>query len=261
MPDRPKKLLDLVRETLRRKHYSIRTEEAYVHWIRQYILFHNKRHPAEMGLPEIQAFLTHLAVDKNVAPSTQNQALAALLFLYREVLHIELEGPLESVRARKPKRLPVVLTREEVRRVIACMSGVHQLMAKILYGAGLRLMECVRLRVQDLDFHYQTILVRDGKGAQDRITVLPASVIPALQEHLAYVRQLHEADLALGYGEVYLPHALAEKYPNAAREWIWQYLFPSDHLSVDPRSGKVRRHHIDPSSLQRASARRPERPE
>jgi len=252
MRKRPKKLLEQVRETLRLKHYSIRTEEAYVHWIKRFILFHNKRHPLEMGLPEIQAFLTHLAVKERVAASTQNQALAAILFLYREVLHKELEGSIEAIRARRPKRLPTVLTKEEVSRLLNCMTGTHQLMAKLLYGSGLRLIECVRLRVKDLDFPNRAIIVRDGKGEKDRVTVLPDSLIHPLQEHLRWVKSLHEEDLAKGYGSVYLPYALARKYPNADREWIWQYVFPSKRLSVDPRTGIVRRHHISESSLQKA---------
>ena len=245
------KLLDQVREALRLKHYSIRTEESYVNWIRRYILFHNRRHPAEMGAPEVQAFLTHLAVEQNVAASTQNQALSAILFLYREVLHQDL-GPINALRAQKPKRLPTVLTKEEVRRVIAQMSGIHRLMAQLLYGAGLRLMECVRLRVKDIDFEYKTITVRDGKGEEDRVTMLPDSLITPLQEHLQRVKRLHEEDLARGYGAVYLPYALERKYPNANRDWLWQYVFPSDRLSVDPRAGVVRRHHVDESNLQRA---------
>jgi len=247
----PRKLLDQVRDALRLKHYSIRTEEAYINWIKRYIFFHHKRHPAEMGAPEIEAFLTHLAVDEQVAASTQNQALSALLFLYREVLHQEL-GPVDALRAKKPKRLPTVLTRDEVQRLLGQMSGTHQLMARLLYGSGLRLMECLRLRVKDLDFDYRTVTVRDGKGEQDRVTVLPDSLIAPLQEHLLRVKRLHDQDLARGQGAVYLPDALERKYPNAHREWGWQYLFPSDRLSVDPRTGAVRRHHLDESGLQKA---------
>ena len=247
----PRKLLDQVRDALRLKHYSIRTEEAYINWIKRYIFFHHKRHPAEMGAPEIEAFLTHLAVDEQVAASTQNQALSALLFLYREVLHQEL-GPVDALRAKKPKRLPTVLTRDEVQRLLGQMSGTHQLMARLLYGSGLRLLECLRLRVKDLDFDYRTVTVRDGKGEQDRVTVLPDSLIAPLQEHLLRVKRLHDQDLARGQGAVYLPDALERKYPNAHREWGWQYLFPSDRLSVDPRTGAVRRHHLDESGLQKA---------
>ncbi|HNT78227.1 MAG TPA: integron integrase, partial [Anaerolineae bacterium] len=233
------------------KHYALRTEEAYVDWIRRFILFHHKRHPREMGAAEITAFLTHLAVVDNVAASTQNQALAALLFLYREVLQQDI-GPVEPVRAKKPQRLPVVLTREEVRQVLNQMQGTHQLMAKLLYGTGMRLMECVRLRVKDVDFARREILVRDGKGEKDRVTMLPESIIPALQAHLERVRQLHQRDLADGYGAVYLPYALERKYPNAAREWGWQYVFPASRISADPRTGAKRRHHTDESGLQKA---------
>ena len=247
----PKKLLDQVRDTLRLKHYSYRTEQAYVGWITRYVLFHHKRHPAEMGAPEVEAFLTHLAVRENVAASTQNQALSALLFLYRDVLNQDL-GSIDALRAKKSKRLPTVLTKEEARRVIGHLSGTHQLMAKLLYGSGLRLMECLRLRVKDLDFDYRTITVRDGKGAEDRVTMLPESLIAPLQEHLRQVKCLHKEDLAQGHGSVYLPYALERKYPNAEREWGWQYVFPSAQLSVDPRSGVTRRHHLDESGLQKA---------
>ena len=246
-----KKLLDQVRDAIRLKHYSIRTEQAYANWIKRFILFHHKRHPNEMGASEIEAFLTHLAINENIAVSTQNQALSALLFLYREVLHQDL-GPINALRARKPKRLPTVLTRDEVRRLFQHLSGVYLLMARLLYGSGLRLMECIRLRVKDLDFDYRTITVHDGKGEKDRVTVLPESLIVPLQDHLRIVKRTHEEDLARGYGAVYLPNALERKYPNANREWGWQYAFPSDRLSVDPRSGAVRRHHLDESGLQRA---------
>jgi len=213
-----KKLLDQVRDALRLKHYSYRTEQTYVDWITRYILFHNKRRPQEMGSAEVQAFLTHLAVEKNVAASTQTQALSALLFLYREVLHQEL-GNVDALRANKPKRLPTVLTRDETLRILGGMRGVHQLMAKLLYGSGLRLMECVRLRVKDIDFAQHQIIVRDGKGEQDRVTVLPDSLVAPLQEHLRRVKQLHEKDLDEGHGAVDLPYALDRKYPNANREW------------------------------------------
>jgi integron integrase len=251
MEPAPKKLLDQVRDAIRLKHYSIRTEQAYVNWIKRYIHFHNVRHPADMGAPEVQAFLTHLAVEGNVAASTQNQALSALLFLYNVVLHQDL-GPIDAMRAKKPKRLPSVLTKEEVHRVLGHMSGTHLLMAKLLYGSGLRLMECLRLRVKDLDFAQCQILVRDGKGEKDRVTILPESVVVPLQDHLRIVKRTHEEDLAKGYGAAYLPYALERKYPNAEREWIWQYVFPANRLSVDPRSGIVRRHHVHESSLQKA---------
>lgn len=245
------KLLDQVRHAIRLKHYSIRTEEAYVQWVKRFILFHNKRHPNEMGVAEVEAFLTHLAVDERVSASTQNQALAALLFLYQEVLHKDL-GTIDSVRARTDKRLPSVLTKDEVRRVIARLTGVHALMARLLYGSGLRLLECLRLRVKDVDVDRRALFVRDAKGNEDRVTMLPDSLVEPLMEHLRAVKRLHEDDLARGYGAVYLPDALDRKYPNAAREWIWQYVFPSNRLSVDPRSGVVRRHHADESGLQKA---------
>lgn len=260
----PPKLLDQVRELLRIKHYALRTEEAYIDWIRRFILFHNKRHPRDMGTPEIRAFLAHLATEDNVAASTQNQALAAILFLYRELLHQELDPlDLDAIRAQKPKRLPTVLTRAEVQKVLAQLTGEHLLMARLLYGSGLRLMECLRLRVKDVDFELRQITVRDGKGGQDRVTMLPQAIIPALQEHLVHVRALHEQDLKNGYGCVYLPDALARKYPNACTEWGWQYVFPSDRISKDPRalpssSGRgaggegLRRHHVHESSLQKA---------
>jgi len=247
-----KKLLDQVRDVIRVKHYSIRTEEAYVDWIKRFILFHNKRHPKEMGSPEIEAFLTHLAVEGHVAASTQNQALAALLFLYRDVLRQELADPINAMRAKESQHLPAVLTKDEVKQVIAHLSGTHQLMARLLYGAGLRLLECLRLRVKDIDFERRAIIVRDTKGDEDRVTMLPDSVVASLKEHLQRVKRLHEQDLAKGLGSVYLPDALDRKLPNASREWLWQYVFPADRLSVDPRSGAVRRHHADESGLQKA---------
>ena len=248
---RPKKFLDQVRDALRLKHYSIRTEQAYVGWVKRYIYFHGLRHPSEMGAPEVEAFLTHLAVKENVAASTQNQALSALLFLYREVLYQDM-GPVDALRAKRPKRLPTVLTKDETLRLIGCLSGTHQLMAKLIYGSGLRLMECLRLRVKDLEFERRAIIVRDGKGAEDRVTVLPDSLIPLLQEHLQRVKAQHERDLTQGYGAVYLPDALARKYPNADKQWDWQYVFPANRLSQDPRSGVTRRHHLHESSLQKA---------
>jgi len=251
----PRKLLDRVRDTIRLKHYSMSTEKTYIAWIKRYILFHDKRHPKDMGVPEIEAFLTHLAVEERVAASTQNQALNALLFLYREVLKKDLERPIDALRAKRPKRVPTVLSKEEVRRVIGHLSGTHQLMAKLLYGSGLRLMECVRLRVKDLDFAQRKIIVRDAKGMQDRVTVLAEAVIPFLHEHLQHVKRIHDDDLARGYGSVYLPLALERKYPNASREWIWQYVFPATKLSKDPRSGAIGRHHMHESSLQKAVKR------
>jgi integron integrase len=246
------KLLDQVRDVIRLKHYSIRTERAYIDWIKRFILFHHKRHPNDMGAPEVQAFLTHLAVNQNVAASTQQQALSALLFLYREVLRQELPWMDDITRAKKPKRLPVVLTQEEVRSLIAHLQGDAWLMASLLYGAGLRLMECLRLRVKDVDFGYRQLIVRDGKGQQDRVTMLPQKVIEPLQGHLDKAQALHRQDVAEGFGEVHLPYALARKYPNAGTEWAWQYVFPARRRSVDPRSGKTRRHHVDSKALQRA---------
>jgi len=250
--EQPKKLLDQVRDVCRVKHYSRRTEDAYADWIKRYILFHKKRHPKDMGVKEIEAFLTHLAVEGNVAASTQNQALSALLFLYREVLRIDLPETINAVRAKKPARLPVVLTPAETHQVIDGLTGTSQLMAKLLYGSGLRLMECIRLRIKDVDFERREIIVRDPKGGHERVTMLAASLVAPLLEHLKRVKLLHDQDLAAGYGQVYLPHALDRKYPNAATEWGWQYVFPSDRLSQDPRTGKTRRHHMDESSLQRA---------
>jgi integron integrase len=245
-------LLDRVRERLRVKHYSIRTEEQYVSWIRRYVLFHGKRHPREMGEREVEAFLTHLAVAGNVSASTQNQAKAALLFLYAQVLGVEL-GWLEGVTtAKSVRRLPVVLTEEEVRALLAQLKGLHWLIASLLYGAGLRLMEAVRLRVKDIDFARREIVVRDGKGGKDRVTVLPAKLVEPLRQQLARARELHSSDCLAGYGEVYVPFALARKYPRAPREWGWQYVFPATVLSEDPRSGRMRRHHFDEQAVQRA---------
>jgi len=248
----PKKLLDQVRDTLRLKHYSIRTENSYISWIKRYILFHNKRHPKDMGENEIEAFLTHLAVDLKVASSTQNQAFNALLFLYRQVLKIDIIDEINAVRAKRSKRLPTVMTKSETSRVIAGISGVHKLMAMLLYGCGLRTMECMRLRVKDIDFKMNQIVVRDGKGMKDRITLLSETVKPLLKEHLERIRMIHRADLAKGYGRVYLPYALERKYRNANRQWGWQYVFPSKSLSKDPRSGEIRRHHINETTLHKA---------
>jgi integron integrase len=248
----PPKLLDQVRDKLRVKHYSIRTEQSYVDWIKRYILFHGKQHPKNLGARDLEAFLTHLAVAGKVAAATQNQAKSALLFLYREVLEIALPWLDNVTQAKAPKRLPVVLTVKEVQAVMAGMSGTHALIAQLLYGSGMRLMEAVRLRVKDVEFSRREILVREGKGFKDRVTMLPDAVIEPLLRHFEKVKMLHEEDLALGYGEVYLPYALDKKYPNAGREWGWQYVFPARNLSVDPRSGKQRRHHVDEKGVQRA---------
>jgi integron integrase len=245
------RLLDRVRDAIRRLHYSERTEETYIHWIKRFIYFSGKRHPAGLGAEEVTAFLNYLARDRDVAAATQNQALNALVFLYGEVLHQELGAIGEMVRARRPSRLPVVLTKTEVSRLLSGMSGTFQLMARLLYGTGMRLMEAVRLRVKDVDFEANQIMVRDGKGAKDRVTMLPQLLKPGLQEHLARVKLLHEKDLAGGQGEVYLPGGLERKYPNANREWAWQYVFPAVGLSADPRSRRVRRHHVHETGLQR----------
>jgi integron integrase len=240
-----------MQDALRLQHYAYCTEQTYLDWARRYILFHDKRHPDQMSAPEIQAFLLHLACERNVSASTQNQALSAILFLYRQVLHKEIE-PILLSSAKRPERLPTVLSREETLRVLNQMNGLFKLMAQILYGSGLRLMECARLRVKDIDFQYKTITVRDGKGEKDRVTPLPDSLIPTLQRQIEQVRLSHEEDLAAGFGEIYLPGALETKYPNANRELIWQYLFPAAKRSIDPRSGRERRHHIDETGLQRA---------
>jgi len=235
MESRPKKLLDQVRDAIRLKHYSYRTEQTYVGWIRRYILFHNKRHPKDMGAPEVEAFLTHLAVEGNVAASTQNQALCAILFLYNNVLNQEL-GKLDAIRAKRSKYLPTVLTKAEVRNVLQHVSGVPGLVIKVLYGSGLRLSEGLSLRIKDLDFAQRQIVVRDTKGNEDRVTMLPDSLITPLQQHLQKVRRLYEFDLDQGYGSVYLPFALERKHPCADRAWIWQFVFPSSSRCRDPRA-------------------------
>ncbi len=250
-PAKPK-LLDQLRDRIRLKHYSRRTEDAYLDWAKRYILYHNKRHPQEMGKQEVEAFLTHLATERNVAAATQNQAKAALQFLYKEVLEIQLPWLDEVEQAKKPKRLPVVLTEKEVQALLAQVPQAYALLARLIYGTGMRLLEGLRLRVQDLDFERAELLIREGKGAKDRVTMLPQSLLKPLQEHLKQVRLLHEQDLQKGYGEVWLSESLARKYPHAGREWPWQYVFPSFRLSVDPRSGVTRRHHLDEKGLQRA---------
>lgn len=250
MDDKPK-LLDQVRQQIRLRNYSIRTERVYAEWIKRFIRFHAYRHPAEMGAAEIEAYLSHLAVKRDVSASTQNQALAALLFLYKQVLKQELPWLDNVVRAKRPQHMPVVLTRDEVQRVLARLSGVPWLVASLLYGAGLRLTEALRLRVKDVEFSRREILVRDGKGQKDRVTVLPGTVIAVLQEHLLKVKRLHERDLAEGFGRANLPHALARKYPNAAAEWGWQFVFPSVNRSDDPRGAGTFRHHIHEKTIQR----------
>lgn len=250
-PSAPK-LLDQVRGKIRLKHYSIRTEQAYVNWIRRFILHFDVQHPRNLGAPEVEAFLTHLAVAGNVAAATQNQAKSALLFLYREVLEIELSWLDNVAQARTPKRLPVVLTRSEVQAVLSRLEGTHWLITSLLYGAGMRIMECLRLRVKDVDFARGEILIRDGKGFKDRVTMLPTVVTNALRSHMALRQELHWRDCAKDQGDVYLPYALARKYPNAGQEWRWQYIFPAAALTTDPRSGKVRRHHLQEQTIQRA---------
>ena len=238
------RLLDCARDGIRRRHYSRRTEETYVHWIKRFIYFSGKRHPAGMGKEEVTAFLNHLASERRVAAATQNQALSALLFLYKEVLAQPLPRLDALERARRPARMPAVLTRAEAQRLLGCMQGTKWLMASLLYGAGLRLRECLKLRVKDVDFGYRQILVRDGKGAKDRVTMLPQSVIEPLQAHLARCKALHQRDLASGHGDVELPDALARKYPRAPYEWAWKFVFPSRKLSTDPATGVIRRHHV-----------------
>jgi integron integrase len=248
------RLLDDVRSRLRLKHYSVRTEQAYLYWIRRYIHANGRRHPRELDGVAVERFLSRLATQDKVAPSTQNQALSALLFLYREVLGVALPWMENVVRAKRTRRLPVVLSKGETATVLRHLSGREWLMASLLYGSGLRLMECVRLRIKDVDLQRNEITVRDGKGGKDRKTTLPASLREALRLQMETARVLHARDLAAGFGEVWLPHALAKKYPNAPRMLAWQYLFPATRRSIDPRGGRERRHHIDEKQLQRAIA-------
>ena len=249
---RPPKLLDQVRHRIRAKHYSLRTEETYVHWIKRFIVFHGKRHPADMGAGEVEAFLSHLAVDLNVAANTQNLALASVLFLYRDVLDVDLPWMSDVTRAKKPQRLPVVLSRSEVERLLAQTSDdVPGLIARLLYGTGMRLMEAVRLRVKDVDLAMSQVTVRDGKGAKDRVTVLPQVLIEPMRVRLLVRHQMFERDLKAGRVDVWLPDALDRKYPNAGREWAWQYVFAASGLSKDPRTGAQRRHHVSEQTVQR----------
>jgi len=245
------RLLESVRAAIRLRHYSYRTEKAYVDWIRRFIVFHRKRHPRDMGGDEVRDFLSHLASDRQVSPATQGQALAALLFLYKRVLNVELPWIDDVVRAHRPKRLPTVLTREEAQRVLAHVPGVHRLIAGLLYGSGLRLLEALRLRVKDVDFYHRRLMVRDGKGFKDRVTILPESLAEELAAHLKNVKLLHEHALNAGYGGVELSHALARKYPRAPVQWGWQYVFPAARPTLDPRSGAKRRHHVHEESVQR----------
>ena len=245
------RLLDSVRSAIRTRHYSYRTEKAYVDWIRRFIRFHDKRHPKEMGGTEVTQFLAHLATDRQVTAATQSQALAALLFLYKRVLNVDLPWIGNVVRAHRPKRLPTVLRRAEVAQVLANLSGTYWLIAALLYGSGLRLLECLRLRVKDVDFHHRRLVVREGKGSKDRMTVLPLALVSPLTDHLRRTRALHRQAIRTGVGGVELPHALARKYPHAHAEWAWQYVFPASRPSIDPRSGSRRRHHIYEVSVQR----------
>jgi integron integrase len=246
------RLLDQVREAIRTRHYSLRTEKAYVHWIKRFIFFHSKRHPSEMGETEIGQFLSSLATEAHVSASTQNQALNALLFLYRAVLEKPIGYINGVVRAKRPGRLPVVLTRQEVRALFGCLEGTEWLMATLLYGAGLRLMECLRLRVQDIDFGSNQLIVRAGKGDKDRVTMLPVTVLEPLRKHLEGVKTQYQRDMEQGLGGASLPNALEKKYPNAPKEWGWQFVFPASKLALDPRSGKMRRHHLHETVLQKA---------
>jgi integron integrase len=263
IPSRPvtrlggeKKLLDLYSEALRNRHYSLRTEQTYISWVRQFILYHNKRHPREMGPAEINDFITNLVNCRTVAASTQNQAISAIMFLYRNVLQMELdETQILPVRPTKPKHIPTVLSRDEAKRVIARVEGVYKLMTQIMYGSGLRLMEVIRLRIKDLDFDNRQIIVRDGKGENDRITPFPDLLLAPMRLQVHLVRIQHELDLTQGYGTVYLPYALERKYPNANREFAWQYAFPASTLSVDPITGLRQRHHLAESNLQKAVKR------
>ena len=246
------RLMDQVHNAIRRRYFSPRTEEAYRYWIRQYIYFNDKRHPAELGEPELTAFLNHLATKRKVAAATQNQALSALLFLYKHVLGRELAWLDGLQRASRPVRLPTVLTRSEVGSLLGQLTETRWLMASLLYGSGLRVLECLRLRIKDIDLSYRQILVRDGKGEKDRVTMLPGKLIEPIRAHLERVRVLHANDLREGYGETHLPYALARKYPRAGREWHWQYVFPSKNRSLDPEDRVIRRHHLDESVPQRA---------
>lgn len=244
--------LNQVRQTVRLKHYSRSTEDSYLHYILDFIRYHNKRRPKELGINEVRAYLTHLAVHKQVAASTQNVALSALLFLYKEVLHVALPYIDNIERAKRPKRLPVVFTRDEVKQILANLTGTHHLVIALLYGTGMRLSEGLRLRVKDVDFDYGQITVRDGKGNRDRLTMLPESLIRSLQMQLVKAKEIHDFDLRRGRGGVELPYALARKYPNVEREWGWQYVFPASAISTDRRTGRTGRHHILESGIQKA---------
>ena len=246
------KLLDQVRNSIRTLHLSIRTEQAYLAWIKRFILFHHKTHPAQMREPHIEKFLTSLAVDEEVSSSTQNQALNAILFLYREVLHSKIGILHDIVRAKRTQRIPVVFSKEEIQSVLHHLSGTSWLICALLYGSGMRLLECLRLRLKDIDFLRKQIVVREGKGEKDRITLLPISLVTSLQRQIAKVKLLHQEEKAAGFGDVNLPDALLKKFPRAAKEFSWQYIFPASKRSVDPGTGAIQRHHIDESAVQRA---------
>ena len=252
IPNKHPRLLNQVQDRIRAKHYSIRTEQAYLDWIKKFILYHGKHHPADMGEVEICDYLTHLAVKRKVAASTQNQALSAILFMYKEIIKKDLEEFNDLIRAKRPSRLPVVFTPGETKKIIIQLEGANWLMGHLLYGSGLRIMECVRLRVKDIDFEYKQVVVRDGKGNVDRVTMLPQIITENLKHHLEKIKMLHKRDLDEGFGTVYLPYALERKYRNANRSWIWQYVFPAARRSVDPRSGIEQRHHISETVIQRA---------
>ena len=252
LPNPKLKLREQLREVMRFKHFSIRTEETYWMWIRDFILFHGKRHPRELSAPDVQAYLNYLATDRNVAIATQNQALNALVFLYRSVLGIDLPQIGEIERPTRRRKVPTVLTKEEARKVLAALAPEYQLIGQLLYGTGMRLLECLRLRVKDIDFGRNLIVIHDGKGEKDRVTMLPDKAKADLQRHLKRVKLIYGADLTAGHCDVYLPYALGRKYPNASKEWCWQYVFPAPSLSIDPRVGKRRRHHLHEMTVQRA---------
>jgi integron integrase len=247
-------LLEQLRAALRVRHYSLRTEQSYVQWVQRFLVFHRARNPLDLGSDDVTAFLSTLATDRHVSPSTQNQAKSAILFLYKEVFKIQLPWLDQIVQAKRPPRLPVVLTLPEVSRLLQCMSGMNGLIASLLYGTGLRVMEALRLRVKDLELNRREIVVREGKGGKDRVTVLPENLVLPLQQQLAHAKALHDKDLEAGYGDVWMPDALAAKYPRAAKSWGWQWVFPAHDRSIDPRTDEVRRHHIQPETIQRAIA-------
>ena len=252
LDDKKPKLLDQVRQIIRVKHYSLRTEESYINWIKRFILFHNKKHPIEMGEEEIGQFITYLAKNKKVSASTQNQALCAIVFLYKNVLKKELENTISIYWSKRPKKLPVVFTKDEAIKVLDKLKGVHWQVGMLLYGSGLRLSESLQLRIKDIDFGYNQITVRDSKGEKDRITMLPKKIIEPLKNHLDKVKEIHIEDLKNGYGNVYLPYAIERKYPNAKYDWGWQYVFPATKISTDPRTGIKRRHHLYDTVIQKA---------